>query len=107
MINQYRILSSLGEGSFGKVKLAMDVKTKEMYAIKIMSKKKLKRETVTTGKSAYDMVLQELEILQSLDHPNCLWLHEIINSPVNDHLYLVTEFHANGSIVDLIEKRNP
>ena len=42
MINQYRILQSLGKGTFGKVKLAVDTKTKEMYAIKIMSKKRLK-----------------------------------------------------------------
>ena len=26
---------------------------------------------------------------------------------MNDHLYLVTEFHTNGSIVDLVEKLNP
>ena len=41
-----------------------------------------------------------------MDHPNCQWLHEIINSPFEDHLHLVTEFHANGSIADLIEKEN-
>ena len=102
MINQYRILSTLGEGSFGKVKLAMDTKTKEMYAIKIMSKKRLKKDNITSGKSAYDFVLTELKILSSLDHPNCLWLHELINDPKKDYLYLVTEFHANGSIVDLV-----
>ena len=38
MINQYEVLSTLGEGSFAKVKLAMDTKTKQLYAIKIMSK---------------------------------------------------------------------
>mgnify|MGYP006100845239 CR=1 FL=1 len=63
MINQYRILQSLGEGTFGKVKLAVDTKTREMYAIKIMSKKRLKKDTITRGKSAYDFMLQELEIL--------------------------------------------
>jgi serine/threonine protein kinase len=57
MINQYRILNELGHGTFGKVKLAIDTKTKEMYAIKIMSKKRLKKDTITKGKSAYDFVL--------------------------------------------------
>ena len=50
--------------------------------------------------------MQELEILQTLDHPNILWLHEIIDSPKKDHLYFVTEFHINGSINDLIKQAN-
>ena len=47
MINQYRILSSLGEGAFGKVKLAIDTKTNTIYAIKIMNKKRLKTISMT------------------------------------------------------------
>ena len=42
MINQYQILSTLGEGAYGKVKLAKDVETKNMFAIKIMNRKRLK-----------------------------------------------------------------
>ena len=41
-----------------------------------------------------------------MEHPNVIWLHEIIDSPLKDHVYLVTEFHANGSIVDMIDKIN-
>jgi serine/threonine protein kinase len=74
MINQYRILETLGEGAFGKVKLAIDTKTNVKCAIKIMNKKKLKTITMTQGKTAYDFVRQELNILQKLEHPNILWL---------------------------------
>jgi serine/threonine protein kinase len=51
-------------------------------------------------------VLKELEILQTLQHPNVLWLNEIIDSPKKEHLYLVTEYHTNGSIQDLIKNLN-
>ena len=61
-----------------------------MYAIKIMNRKRLKTKKVSQGKSAYDYVMQELVILQSLQHPNVIWLHEIIDAPKKDHLYLVT-----------------
>ena len=61
---------------------------------------------MTKGKTAYDFMLQELKILQKLEHPNILWLQEIIDSPLKDNLYLVTEFHANGSVVDLLNKIN-
>jgi serine/threonine protein kinase len=51
-------------------------------------------------------VLKELEILQTLHHPNVLWLNEIIDSPEREHLYLVTEYHTNGSIQERIKKLN-
>jgi serine/threonine protein kinase len=57
MVNQYRIISQLGEGSFGKVKLAIDSKTNTSYAIKIMNKKRLRNVSMAAGKSAYDFVL--------------------------------------------------
>jgi len=36
------MLGLLGQGSFGKVMLAIDIKTNENYAIKIMRKSRLK-----------------------------------------------------------------
>jgi serine/threonine protein kinase len=69
-----------------------------MFAIKILNRKVLKTKQISEGKSAYDFVLGELKILQTLQHPNVLWLHEIIDSPKKDHLYVVTEYHTNGSI---------
>ena len=59
---------------------------------------------MTAKKSGYDFVLQELKILSELNHPNCLWLHEIIDDPKKNDLYLITEFHASGSINDLVKE---
>jgi len=39
MINQYEVIKTLGKGSFADVKLCIDTKTKEKYAVKLMSKK--------------------------------------------------------------------
>jgi len=63
MINQYMIIKTLGEGSFGKVKLCIDTKSNTTYAVKIMNKKLLKGVKMTKGKTAYDFVLDELKIL--------------------------------------------
>ena len=35
----YRIKSLLGEGSFGKVFIASNIHTKDLYAVKLVSKK--------------------------------------------------------------------
>lgn len=74
MINQYFIIKTLGQGAFAKVLLCKDTKSGELFAIKKMNKKALKQEKVGGGKSAYDCVLEELKVLQILDHPNIIWL---------------------------------
>ena len=57
------IIKTLGEGSFGKVKLCVDTQSNNTYAVKIMNKKLLKSKSMTKDKSAYDFVLGELKIL--------------------------------------------
>ena len=37
---------------------------------------------------------EELKILERLEHPNVIWLHEIIDDPKRDHIYVVTEYHS-------------
>ena len=39
IFKEYRIKKKLGEGSFGKVYVASNIKTSELYAIKLVSKK--------------------------------------------------------------------
>ena len=79
MINNYIIEKNLGEGSFAKVKLCVDKDTGYKYAIKLMNKNELKRKKDSKGKSYYDCVLEEIKVLQRLQHPNIIWLHEIID----------------------------
>ena len=63
-----------------------------------MNKKFLKKKKAGKDKNAYDCVLEELQVLKRLDHPTILWLHEIINDPQKDHIYLVTAFQSKGSV---------
>ena len=46
---------------------------------------------------------EELKILERLEHPNIIWLHEIIDDPKRDNIYLVTEYHIKGSLGDLVQ----
>ena len=50
-VNQYTFLKEIGKGSYGTVKLALNNDDKRSYAIKIISKKRLKRKWIsaTTG----------------------------------------------------------
>lgn len=52
-------------------------------------------------------MLQELQVLKRLEHPNIIWLYEIIDDNLkNKDLYLITEFYSKGSIGDQLKKLN-
>jgi [calcium/calmodulin-dependent protein kinase] kinase len=71
-----------------------------------MNKAKLQMKSFGKGKNAYDCVIEELKVLKGLEHPNVIWLHEIIDANNKDYIYLVTEFHERGSLGDQVEKLN-
>lgn len=88
----------LGRGAFAKVYLGLDQKSGVKYAIKEMSRKMLMEKKNGKGENAYDCVLKEIEVLKRLEHPNVISLHEVINDPKKDKIYLVTDWYINGSL---------
>jgi len=88
-INQYKILKTLGQGSYGIVKKVLDTKNNQVYAMKSMMKSFLKKQKIGAS-NAYESVKAELEVLQKLEHPNIIYLREIIDDPTKDDLHIVT-----------------
>lgn len=106
MVNQYVFERQLGQGAFASVHLCRDIETKLLYAIKKMNRKTLMRKPFGKNKSAYDCVKEEIRVMERLQHPNIIWLQEIIDDPKRDHIYLVTEYHSKGSLGDKVIKLN-
>ena len=71
-----------------------------------MNKEKLQAMKQLSGNTGYDCVISEMKVLQKLEHPNIMWLHEIIDDPNKKELYLVTEFYKGGSLGDKVVDRN-
>lgn len=67
-IGQYNIIKTLGEGSFGKVKLAVHRGTGQQVALKIIARKKL------ISRDMQGRVEREIEYLQLLRHPHIIKL---------------------------------
>lgn len=65
---QYVIVKTLGEGSFGKVKLAVHQATGQRVALKIISRRKL------VNKDMAGRVEREIQYLQLLRHPHIIKL---------------------------------
>lgn len=67
-IGAYRVIRTLGEGSFGKVKLAIHQSTGQQVALKIIARKRL------ISRDMAGRVDREIEYLQLLRHPHIIKL---------------------------------
>lgn len=66
--------STLGQGTFGKVKLAQHQETGHEYAIKILDKSDIKANELTLN------VRREIAIMKALNHRNIVNLREVLSS---------------------------
>ena len=93
ILKDYSIISDLGEGNFGKVKLSILNSTNEKYAIKIIDKKKLKSQKKSSA-------FNEIEIISRLNHPNIIHVEKILEDEKN--FYIIMEYCNNGELFNYI-----
>ncbi|KAL9089134.1 MAG: hypothetical protein Q9159_002694 [Coniocarpon cinnabarinum] len=83
-LGQYKILNTIGEGSFGKVKLAVHQVTNQKVALKIISRKKL------VARDMAGRIEREIQYLQLLRHPHIIKLYTVITTPLE--IIMVLEY---------------
>jgi calcium-dependent protein kinase len=95
----YKIKKKLGEGSYG---IVWRVEHKETGLIRAM--KKIIKFT-TSKKESEKEILNEINILKKMDHPNIVKISEFYNTP--DGYYLITEFCNDGELFNEIFDHAP
>eukprot|EP00898_Chlorokybus_atmophyticus_P006257 jgi/Chlat1/6632/Chrsp482S06106 len=98
-VNQYIILKVLGRGTFGKVKLCLNVYDGQLFAVKIINKKQLMRRSIATRRNPTQEVRKEIAIMKKLSHENIVTLHEVIEDPSGVKLYMVLEYVEHGPVM--------
>ncbi|KAI8138441.1 kinase-like domain-containing protein [Fennellomyces sp. T-0311] len=123
VINKYMIIREIGRGVHGKVKLAEDIETGELVAIKIVDKRTRRRQLgysllrgnsqqhVRGGldglKKAADLpqyreneqkIRREIAILKKCAHPHVVRLREVIDDPASRKIYMALEYMEGGEI---------
>ena len=98
IVNQYKLLKFLGQGSFGKVHLWEDCNTSQKFAIKILDKKKTSWTFISRNQTVLDNILNEINIMKKLNHQNVVKLNEVLDNPGDDTIYIVMEFVGKNSI---------
>ena len=111
-VNQFTLKEQIGQGSFGIVKLVFDEHQNNAYAMKIISKRRLKRKSGfrRPGKqkspSLIDNIYKEIAFLKKLCHQNIVQLVEVIDNEADENLYMVYELMLGGEVLELDEEGN-
>ncbi|XP_072909939.1 calcium/calmodulin-dependent protein kinase kinase 1 isoform X1 [Hemitrygon akajei] len=117
-LNQYKLKTEIGKGSYGVVKLAYNENDDKHYAMKVLSKKKLMKQQGFPRRppprgskppsaeqpktpAALERVYQEIAILKKLDHPNIVKLVDVLDDPTEDNLHMVFELMSKGPVMEV------
>ena len=83
-LSQYSFVKTIGEGSFGKVKLAKHKVTGHEVAMKTINRRRL------ISRDMAGRVEREISYLQLLRHPHIIKLYSVINTKTD--IYMVLEY---------------
>ena len=91
VVGQYTLQRSIGQGTYGKVRLATHRLTNERVAVKQIPKQHVASLT------------REIHHHRRLHHPHVLQLYEVILT--ESHIWMVTELCSGGELYDVVESR--
>lgn len=109
VLNTYEIRGEIGRGEHGKVKLAKDLTTGELVAIKIVNRKNKKERRLLSNRgsiaapnhpySDYETkIRREIAIMKRCDHKYIVNLKEVLDDRHSHKIYLVLEYLEKGEI---------
>ncbi|XP_045164782.2 NUAK family SNF1-like kinase 1 [Mercenaria mercenaria] len=95
--NRFELKKTLGEGTYGKVKLALERTTGEQFAIKYIRKSKIHDE------HDLNRIRREIKIMSSVRHPHIVNVREVFEN--KDKIILVMECADGGELYDYINNK--
>ncbi|KAL4226645.1 NUAK SNF1-like kinase 1 [Mactra antiquata] len=96
--NRFELKKTLGEGTYGKVKLAVERSSGKQFAIKYIRKSKIHDE------HDLNRIRREIKIMSSLNHPHIIKVNEVFEN--KDKIILVMECADGGELYDYINNNN-
>lgn len=120
-VGPWKLGKTLGKGSSGRVRLAKNIETNQLAAIKIVSKKKyMKSKIDETNNSYYSDIStmqnekpipinpygieREIVIMKLISHENVMGLYEVWEN--KNELFLVLEYVDGGELFDYLVSKN-
>uniref|UniRef100_UPI003AB0A125 NUAK family SNF1-like kinase 1 n=1 Tax=Centroberyx gerrardi TaxID=166262 RepID=UPI003AB0A125 len=95
--HRYEVMETLGKGTYGKVKKAV-----ERTSLKTVAIKSIRKERITDDLDRVH-IQREIEITSSLRHANIIRFHEVFES--RDKIVIVMEYASRGELYDYVHER--
>ena len=93
-VGKYDIGRTLGEGTFGKVKHAVNQETQEAVAIKVLDKEKIQKQNMG------NQIKKEISIMKMVKHKYIVGMIEVLAS--KSKIFIVLELVTGGELFDKI-----
>lgn len=97
--HRFEMKDTIGEGTYGKVKMAIERATGEKVAIKYIKLNKIRHE------QDLNKIRREIKIMSKLRHPNIINVREVFEN--KEKIILVMDFAAGGELYEYINKNKP
>ena len=95
-LDYYDIIKKIGKGTFGTVYKVIHKTTETIRAMKVIPKNNMKYGFTD------DDIIQEINILKTLEHPHIIKLYEFYT--YKENYYLINEFCTEGDLSDKLSK---
>lgn len=93
-VGKYELGRTLGEGTFGKVKYAVNVETQEPVAIKVLDKEKIQKQNMG------NQIKKEISIMKMVKHKYIVGMIEVLASKTK--IFIVLDLVTGGELFDKI-----
>jgi serine/threonine protein kinase len=97
-LNDFKFISTLGTGTFGRVRLVKEIQNKDADP---MALKCLKKSEIIRLKQI-DHIKSEKSILQSIDHPFIVKLFGTFQTP--SHVFMLLDYACGGELFTLLRR---
>nr|KAJ3420469.1 hypothetical protein HK105_005640 [Polyrhizophydium stewartii] len=94
VIGNYRLERTIGQGTYGKVRLGFHTGTDEKVAVKIIEKSQIQSAKQVAR------LQREIRFLKLLHHPHIVKVHDVIET--TDFIYIIMEYAVGGELFDYI-----
>ncbi|PAN23396.1 hypothetical protein PAHAL_4G088500 [Panicum hallii] len=93
-VGRYEVGRTIGQGTFAKVKFAVDAETGAAVAMKVLDK-----ETILSHRMLHQ-IKREISIMKIIRHPNIVRLNEVLAGKTK--IYIILELITGGELFDKI-----
>ncbi|KAH6601782.1 hypothetical protein BASA61_001809 [Batrachochytrium salamandrivorans] len=94
IVGSYRLDRTIGQGTYGKVRLGIHITTDEKVAVKIIEKAQIQSVKQVAR------LQREIRFLKLLHHPHIVNVYDVVET--DEYIYIVMEYAVGGELFDYI-----